>query len=326
MAETFGGVWNAMRLHVPDAPALLVRAWVQQAYAQITDARPWSWTLQAGQMTWGAARSFDVTATTGSATVTSAALFLATDVGRQFRVGTYPIYQIASISTDLITATLTEPYYGMTSGAVTGQVLNAYATLPADFGTFTAVVDPVNQRWIPWWATQQEIDLLDPVRMATDSVPRLLAALALSPVTATDGRPQFEYWPKPTAAGALQYYARLRPAELADSAVFKGPLAHRGDVVRTGALAQAAKWPGTRDRPNPYFNLALARQLDGDFVTAINQLDLRDDDLYQQSVDKVPWQRWNLWTWAYNTRLLQMSDATLGDYAGGGWYPSGSGW
>jgi hypothetical protein len=64
----------------------------------------------------------------------------------------------------------------------------------------------------------------------------------------------------------------------------------------------------------------LARTLDADFELAAQQLDLRDDDQWQQSFDTIPWQRWNMYTWAYSTHLLQASDATLSSYAnwGGG--------
>lgn len=309
-----------VRLHCPDAPPLLVRDWVQSAYARLTDYRPWSWTLRPGQLTWSDARTIAVTATIGSDEVTSAALFLPTDAGRQFRVGTYPIYTITVVnSTSSIT--LDQTFQGASDGAVSGQILDAYATMPADFGAFVTLTDPVNQRWVPWWMTEEELSLVDPTRVSAASTPRVLAAKSPSDYTGTLGQAQYEYWPIPEEEGSLSYYIRTRPTELVDSFVFKGVLAHRPDILQTGALAEAAKWPGTRDRPNPYFNLALARQLDQDFYALSTQLDLRDDDLNPQSLDKIPWQRINVWSWSFDTRLLQMTDATLGAYAGMGWYP-----
>jgi hypothetical protein len=150
-----------------------------------------------------------------------------------------------------------------------------------------------------------------------------MAAQGLSQQTATLGQAQYAFWPLPTDAGSFQYYMRTRPVALADATAFTGVLATRGDVLQTGALAQAAKWPGTRERPNPYFNLALARQLDEEFLRLAMQLDLRDDDVNPMSLDRIPWQRWTAWSWAYNTQYLQMTDATLGAYWGmDGWYPS----
>lgn len=322
MASTFGDIWKMVRLHAPQAPATLVQNWVQSAYAELTDSRPWSWVVEPVQLVWQDARlGLAVTVTAGSPTVTSAGLFLSADVGRQFRVGTAPIYTILS-RTDANTITLDQNYEGAETGAVEGNILDAYTTMPVTFGAFTALVDPVNQRYIPWWGLQDEIDLIDPVRNATADRPRLLASLALSQLPSTLGQPRYEYWPIPTSAGSLQGFMRIRPESLSDTTPLKGVLAQRPDILETGALARCAKWPGLATAPNPYFNLALARTLSDDFHTLSNQLDLRDDDMYPQSLDKIPWQKWSTWTWAYDTHLLQQTDATLNAYWGMGLYPN----
>lgn len=319
MPATFGSVWRMVRLHVPDAPPMLVRDWVQTAYAQITDFRPWSWTYEFGQIVWQDAEDLDVTVTNGSATVTSAALFTAGMQGRQFRVGTFPIYTVQDV-VDANTITLDATFQGASDGAVTGQILDAFTTLPANFRNFTALVDPVLQRWVPWWMTNEELDLLDPTR-TSGGAPQVLAFLDLSTYAPTLGQNRYQFWPIPTVAGSLQYYMRTAPSELADETPLKGVLAHRPDVVQSGALAQAALWPGTRDRPNPYFNLSVANRLAIDFQKGLFQLDLRDDDANFLSIDKLPWQRWSAWSWAYNTHYLQMTDATLGAYVGQSGFP-----
>lgn len=320
MPQSFSDVWRMVRLHVPDAPVMLVRDWVQSAYNQITDYRPWAWTLEPGQITWQDAEDVAVVVTIGSTAVTSAALFTSDMVGRQFRVGTFPLYTVASF-TNTSAITLDQAFQGTDDGAVTAQILDAYVIMPEAFGAFTAVVDQVNQRWIPWWVTAEELALLDPTRQSSGT-PTVMGLLDLSSAAATLGQARYQLWPLPTAAGSLQYYMRTRPVALTDATPFKGVLAHRGDVLQAGALAEAARWPGTRDRPNPYFNLTLARQLSDDFQRGVFQLDIRDDDVNPLSIDKVPWQRWTAWTWAYNTHYLQSTDATLGAYWGMGWYPS----
>ena len=314
---TFEAVWRKVRLYIPGAPVLLVRTWVQDAYNKLADKRGWMWANFQGQIPFEAARSLAVTVTRGSTTVTSAALFVAGDAGRQLRVGSYPIYTIANV-VDTSTVTLTEPYYGNQTGAQTGQILDAYATLPAKFGRFVVVLDPINQRIVPWWGTQEEMDLLDPDRQAAESTPRLLVSAQLSTFGATAGQMQYEYWPKPTSAGALQYYAVERPKVFGDEDRLQGVLAHRADVLETGALAAAAKWPGTRDMPNPYFDIRLSRVHDEEFEKSCIQLDLRDDDVGQQSWDTIPWQRWAAWSWAYDTRLLRATDSGLSAYFGFG--------
>lgn len=314
---TFEETWRKVRLAVPDAPVFLVRQWVQTAVNTLWDRRGWTWAVEQGQLISQPARNnLAVTVAQGSTTVTSAALFTAADIGRQFRVENYPVYTIVSL-TDASTIELDLAYEGTANGATEGQILDAYATLPANFSRFVIVVSPILQRIVPWWATQEELDFIDPTRQFSDTEgPRLLVARAMSPVPGFEDCLQYEYWPYPAAHQALQYYMISRPPELADSYRFKGVLAHRTDILQKGALAEAAKWPGTRERPNPYFNVALARQLSGEFDALCTQLDLRDDDQNQQSISQIPWQKWSSYAWAYNTQLLQSTDATLNDYAG----------
>lgn len=314
--QTFGDTWRGVRLNVPDAPAMLCRQWTQDAWNDLAQRYGWGFLVNAGQITFLASRSLAVTVAQGSAVVTSAGLFVATDAGRTFSVGTYPLYQIQSVdSVNQITLAL--PFYGTGAGAVTGYIQDAYTTMPEDFGRFVVIVDPINQRFIPWWATQEEIDLLDPTRTSVESVPRMLGAAQASQLPQTLGQMQYELWPKPSAAGALQYYIVKTPTALADASYFPGVLRNRTDILRTGAQAKCARWPGTADRKNPYFNLALATQLQNEFDKQILRLDLRDDDQFQQSWSTIPWNRWSAWAWAYDTRLLQASDATIADYWGG---------
>lgn len=315
MPETFSTVWRRVRLSVPAAPVFLVQSWVNNTYRNLAQRRPWNWLLQDGQLVFQASRDLACTVTLGSTTVTSAALFVPGDLGRQFRVGNYPIYTVAGY-TDTSTITLDRAYATYsTTGAVTGTILDAYGVLPASFGSFAVVIDPINQRLVPWWATQDEMSVVDPMRMANDATPRLLVAAGLSPVAATLNRPQFEYWPKPAAAGALQYWMIKRP-ELGPDEPLTGVLAARPDVLETGALAKAARWPGTTDLKNPYFNIQLARELETEYERQALQLDLRDDDQNQLSWSTIPWQKWSTWAWAYDTSLLRETDATLAAYFG----------
>ena len=322
LVPTFETVWRKIRLFVPGAPVFLVRNWVQNAYRTLTDKRQWGWSIFQGQLTFQASRALTsvATVTQGSTMVTAPiGTFVASDGGRQFTVGSYPIYTVFSVAADGSSILLDQPFYGNGSGvAASAQIYDAYGTLPANFSAFQIVLDPVNQRIVPWWLTQEEFGLLDPVRMAAESVPRLLAASKLSTYPPTLGQVQYEYWPKPTAQGALQYYASGRPLPLRDTDPILGVLRDRTDILEAGALAWAARWPGTTDKKNPYFNPQLAMVHEAQFQTLANQLDLRDDDQFQQSFNTIPWQRWSAWTWAYDTRLLRETDASLGSYFGGG--------
>jgi hypothetical protein len=65
-------------------------------------------------------------------------------------------------------------------------------------------------------------------------------------------------------------------------------LADGAEVLVAGALAQAAMWPGTGDKPNPYFNAGLGQAKTLEFKTGIQMLSLRDDEQYPDDL-------WNEW-------------------------------
>jgi hypothetical protein len=59
-------------------------------------------------------------------------------------------------------------------------------------------------------------------------------------------------------------------------------------VLVAGALAQAALWPGTPDKPNPYFNAGLAQTKAAEFKLGLQSLSLRDDEQYPDDL-------WDYW-------------------------------
>ena len=124
----------------------------------------------------------------------------------------------------------------------------------------------------------------------------------------------YEAWPTPTAAGSyvMSYY--IRTDTLANDATFQGVLATYTHALVDGALAQAAKWPGTAERRNPYFNLALANKLQSDFESSCKSLDLMDDDQYLQDLLQIDLARFGLASISASTNLLRASDASVGDY------------
>lgn len=315
-AETFGDVWRRVRLHAPATPFGLVRSWVQNAYDTLHDRRPWVWATAETRLSILAARSLTVTTLQGSTLLQSAAGFVAADAGRQFRVGTYPVYTIISYQ-DASNVTLDQPYAG-SSGSQTGQILSAYQTLPADFGAFLLIIDATYQRQIAWWYTREDLARIDPTRISSGTPQRALVATTDSPAVATLGQPRSEWWPYPTSAVQYPAWYRKRPQPLADTDTFQGVLATRAKILETGALARCAKWPGTAEVKNPYFNLQLAKQLSDEFDRDCATLELRDDDQSQQSWVALPYHQWPAWGLSGSTEALRASDATVGDYWGGG--------
>lgn len=312
---TFGDVWREVRLHAPSVPFGLVRIWTQDAYKKLCERRPWGFTRKEFTIQTLAARSITVTFAAGSTAITSAALFVASDAGRQIRVGTFPSYTIVTV-TDASNAILDLAFSG-SDGAQTAQILNAYVTMPADFGAFELITDPANQRLISWWHTQEELGRLDPTRTSSDANPRALISRSLSTRAATLGQVQYEWWPYPTAAKTFPCFYRARPVDLADDAVLIGVLGTRTDILVDGALASCAMWPGTEERKNPYFSLAMAKAMKDDFERECATLELRDDDQDLQSWTAAPYQAWGVWDLYGDTSVLRATDATIGDYYGG---------
>lgn len=311
MAESYGDAWRRVRLHVPDAPFGLVKEWTQHAYEDLVKRRPWQFTRVHAQMQVPTARNVTATFTPASTTVTSAAAFLSTDVGLQIRVGNIPVYTIQTF-VDTSTVTIDMPYTSSVATPQTAQILGLYQTLPADFGAFLLIIDPSIQRLIPWWYTQEDLAQIDPTRISSDATPRVLVSRQLSTVPSTLGQVQYEWWPAPLQAKAFPYYYRKQAQLLVDTDPLLGVLTAR--VLSTGALAYCAAWPGTADKKNPYFNVALYLKLKEAFDIECAKLELRDDDQAQESWTTLPYHRWATWDLTFDTRYLRSTDASIGDY------------
>lgn len=309
---TFEEVWRRARLEMPAVPPLLVRAWAQDGYNIFCDANGWAFLRAEGILQTQASRSLEVAPTLNSTLLASAALFVPGDAGRQLKVGTTPIYTIATY-VNASTVLLDLPYATVTAqGNQTATIFDAYATMPADFTRFLTIVDPYNQQVIPYWYTQDQIALADPARTNSDSGPRFLVARKYSSATATLGRVQYEYAPYPTAARGYPYLYFRAAEQLADDAVLPGVLGTRADALRTYVLSRGAMWPGTADAKNPFFSPGTAQLLQREWDAKLQQLTLTDDDVYPQQLETVDWSlyRGSLTT----TDWLRQTDATVADY------------
>jgi NTE family protein len=91
------------------------------------------------------------------------------------------------------------------------------------------------------------------------------------------------------------------------------PVVSHKQVLVDGALERAAKWPGTPDLKNPYFNLSLAAEHKKDFDLGVQRLALKDDNIYPDDLAMVHWEHWPLADLAYHDQSLRASDATVAD-------------
>lgn len=316
-AQTFRDVWSSVLLHAPAVPTALAQKWCQDGYNKLIANRHWSWTRRQTTLSTRAARSGIVTFTQGQQTLTSAAGLFSPDIdgGRQIRVGNGYIYTLDTIDSPF-SATLVEAY-AEDSGDQSATISDIYLGVPLDFRSFETVLDMSNNRPICWWIAKDRLDLFDPGRLSADSRLRVLAAHQISQRQANFGQVLYEAWPHPTAAGTyvLNYFVHMDA--LSADTPFQGPLATFTDAIEIFALASAAKWPGTADQKNPYFNLQLAKQLDLDFKEAFKEIDVMDDDTYLMDLAQVDLSTYGLASLAASTNLLQRTDADTGDYFGG---------
>jgi hypothetical protein len=313
MAQTFENLWRTARNLFPGVPALVVREWAQDAYIDACDYYSWGFLRTEAFLTTLATRETTVGVTQGSATVTAGGTFVASDAGRQFRIGTGPIYTIRTY-TDASTIVLDRTYQADTNASATGTILSAYAVMPADFGRFLMTWNPYEQRIIPWWYNQDQLGIADPARTISDSGPRFLVAYAPSGESSTLGQVRYEYHPSPTAARQYPYLYAKTPERLADATLLPGLFLSHGNILRQGVELKAASWPGTRDQPNPYFNLGLRDRLKTDFDLKLQKLSLQDDAQYPDQYQQVDWAKLMNHGVTHNTNWLRQTDATLESY------------
>lgn len=310
-ADTFNDAWTKARLYLPAVPPMLVRDFCQDAYTRACSYRDWGFLRGEGTLSFLAARSISVGVIQGSTAVTSAALFVATDLGRQFRVGTSPVYTVVAY-TDTSNITLDRAYAASTDAAATAQILDLYVTTPVDFSHFIIIADPYYQRPIPFWISQDQIGLADPARTVTDTL-RYLCSFRPSVLPSTLGQMQYEAWPAPTSARQYPYLYQKQAGKLTETSVLTGVFANRADLLKLGAQMCAAEWPGSNDLKNPYFNPQLAVNLTKQWEYELNKLSLADDDQYPQDLQQVHWDRYVTGPVAPGSWLRQ-TDATLDDY------------
>lgn len=281
MPYSFGDCWRLAALHAPVPDPLLHRQWTQWAYNQFCDRRGWSHLRGETNISVTDQKSGTCGVTIGSATVTpSGMVFAATDVGRAFKVGSIPVYTIIGYTAGPGTVTLNRNYSEATNAAAVGNVLDAYVTMPEDFHRFISVLDPVNRWRLRFWVSQDLLNKWDPSRQSSGTA-RLLADLDYSPVPAAAGQPRYELYPYQTTARTYPVTYFVKSAILGDDTPIIGPLSRRApEILLNGALSRCARWPGTESRKNPYFNLALANELEKAFDKAVMEVTVTDQELY----------------------------------------------
>ncbi len=298
--STFEKLWKKIRVYAPDIPVPLAQEMINTAYSRALSYHLWQ------DLRIEAAFSIPVLYSAGSAnvtlggqTVTGVGTTWTSDmINRQFFTagGTVtaptsadgvqgPYYTITGIDTGAQTLTLDRVYGKPTATSISYNILQVYLQAPSDFMNFVSVRDVDNNWKLHTNFRQEQLDVWDAKRSVSGTSWILAGA---PPLGNTINR--FELWPR-TSPGprVLQYRYVRKPALL--SAASDTPIwPMRGDILRKGALAELAMWPGTKDYLNPYFNLDLHRTLDGTFTQGLNDLVRQDNEKSQRAIWYEDWE------------------------------------
>jgi hypothetical protein len=105
------------------------------------------------------------------------------------------------------------------------------------------------------------------------------------------GMPRYELWPHKKAAYVYPYLYWSTPDDLEDDGAVI-PANIRGDVLLEYALARAAAWPGTAEKPNPYYDLTLSARHRSESREMTRELEVGDDDVYMQDLSHIEELAW----------------------------------
>ena len=281
--DTFSTTWRQVLLRCPAASVFLAQGWVKYAFRRVAERRRWSWLIKPNQfiinkvVTAGA-----VALTRNSPTVTGAGTaFTLAMVGRQFRASAnFPIYTITDVDVGAQTLTLDQVWGGTTESSVGYELYNAYVTPPTDFHAFISVTDPAFNWQLNLNIGQDELNAVDAQR--TDSGTVYIVAWRDYDSRFTPPLPRYELWPHQKADYVYPYLYEARATDL-DDANAQLPRFIRGDMLLEFALVECARWPGpSKEQPNPYFNLALAREHERRAELMVMEAEKQDDETFLQ--------------------------------------------
>lgn len=254
--STFEQLWKRLLVYYPELPLPLAQEFINTAYSQALAEYKWSGLRGQGEFFIPAPYSDGtVDVSQGSATVNgNSTTFTLSMIGRQLIIGgKAPFYTI--IGTTPSTLTLDRVYGGESLTATPYVVQLVYITAPSDFSSWLSIVD-VERNWklhTNW--TSEQLDAFDAQRKhAVNTFILASTSPNTTSVVGQAGLPRFELYPR--AQGPKSYpfkYLKKLPLLSAPSDTPLFPI--RGDVLRHGALAELALWPGTKQLKNPYFDM-----------------------------------------------------------------------
>lgn len=174
--DTFDQIVGRVLLHCELAGEPLARVWVDNAFREIGEYRPWSWKVRRGQFLIPTVyNTGTMTVTTGSDTVTGIGTVWDSSLeGRQFRAGNPPLYTVKKVfSTTSLQLDLPWAAASLTSSGY--EIYQCLFTAPADFFSFISVLNPTAGFQMGWGVEARELDQKDSQRKSA-GLPYLVAS------------------------------------------------------------------------------------------------------------------------------------------------------
>lgn len=292
--KTFSQLWQQFLLYAPGTPVPLAQQFIKNSYNRAINMHDWSELFKDGEKFIATEYSTGTIAVTnGSTTVTgSGTTWTSAMTGRQIVVldnGRQPYYTFTYVSGT--SGTLDRAYQGTTDASSTYTIGEYYVEFPTDLATLDAIRD-LNNNWRLRRSENQQayLDFIDAERSNTGSP---YAYVAAPPRVASGvSYPRFEFFPR-IAAGTHLVYRYTATSELSANADYAITML-LPEAIIYGALADLALWPGSPERPNPYFNADTHRQYTKMFEDAVHDSEMGDleraqEMLYYPDGTGFPW-------------------------------------
>lgn len=282
---TFEQLWRRILVYAPECPIPLAQEFVNTAYSRAVTYYPWSQLKVESEIRIPTAYSTGTASVTeGSTTVNgNGTTWTAAMVGRQFLTnGTAPIYTVASF-VDATGIVLDRPYENDTNATAPYTISVVYFEVPSDFLLFDVVRDLSNNWKLRLNFTQSILDNWDARRSFAGTSWVVAAA---PPRLVTGGEPiiRYELWPRPLPAAKTYPYRYTKQPPLLSAAGDRPFFPMRGDILRKGAMAELALWPGTASLKNSFYNLDQHRTLEEEFQKGLREAWVTDNEISQTAV------------------------------------------
>lgn len=285
-SDSFADIWGSVLLRCPDAGALFAQNIVRNAYRRLYKRRRWSWLIKPSQFVVPQLiNAGTVAVTIGSQTVVgTGTAFDSSMVGLQFRVATTgPIYDIQAV-TDATHLTLSLPWAFTQSFTSVGyQIYRCFFTPPSDFHEFVSLWDP-NYNWqLNLNVDQRTINAYDAQRANFQQAYVVSFRDYSQDAHGNPVIPRYELWPHNQTKYVYPFLYVMQPPDVSGANVVL-PQYITGDVLMEMSIEDVARWPGTTEKPNPYFNIPLAQTQAQRVEKLLMNVEVQDDEVYVQSV------------------------------------------